>query len=333
MLCAWARTICSMRRTMTARWIVTMLAAGTLWAASCLRSIAVEPPDFERDIAPLLVNHCLNCHQPNKRSGGLDLSTRVGLLAGGEQGPAVKLDSPTQSLLLERITEGEMPPPDTKDSLPLSSDQKSKLVAWITAGAPWPDGRALGIHEKPLDLAEARKFWSFQPVRRPPVQIATPSDRAASPIDHFIGEQLAANGLSLAPRSQPLDLLRRVALDVRGLPPTLQEQEQLLHDAPPDAYERLVDRLLADPAYGERWSRHWLDLVRYADSNGYERDGPKPSVWRYRDYVISALNSDKPYNRFVLEQIAGDELPGASDDTLIASGFHALGTWNDEVDP
>src|SRR5262245_21225559 len=128
---------------MTAPWKQMIFAVATVWAASCQLASAAETPDFEREVAPLVVNHCLNCHQPNKRSGGLDLSTRAALLAGGEQGPAVKLDSPTQSLLLERITEGEMPPPDAKESSPLSSDQKSKLAAWIKAGAPWPDGRAL----------------------------------------------------------------------------------------------------------------------------------------------------------------------------------------------
>src|SRR6185436_14123919 len=125
----------------------------------------------------------------------------------------------------------------------------------------------------------------------------------------------------------------RISLDVRGLPPTLEEQEEFLNDQAPDAYERLVDRMLSDPAYGERWARHWLDVVRYADSNGYERDGAKPSVWRYRDYVIASLNTDKPYDRFILEQIAGDELDDASSETLIATGFHALGSWQDEVDP
>jgi len=157
--------------------------------------------------------------------------------------------------------------------------------------------------------------------------------RLANSIDAFIGQRLDAAGLALSPRADPATLLRRVSLDVRGLPPTLEEQQRYRSDHSPDAYERLVDRLLADPAYGERWSRHWLDVVRYADSNGYERDGAKPSVWRYRDYVIAALNSDKPYDRFVVEQIAGDELPDRSDETLIATSFHALGTWNDEVDP
>jgi mono/diheme cytochrome c family protein len=308
--------------------------AGVMFAvAHCNLAAGAEAPEFERDIAPLVVTHCLDCHQPNKRSGGLDLSTRARLITGGEQGPAVQFDNPDKSLLLARITSGEMPPADAKDRSPLSPDQINTLTAWITAGAPWPDGRQLGIHEKPLDLAKAQTFWSFQPVRRPQVPARQADERAENPIDRFIGEQLAAKGLSLAPPAARQDLLRRVSLDVRGLPPSLHDQEEFLSDAAPDAYERLIDRLLADPAYGERWARYWLDLVRYADSNGYERDGPKPSVWRYRDYVISAFNGDKPYDRFMVEQIAGDELEDATTETLIATGFHALGTWNDEVDP
>src|SRR5439155_20443078 len=271
-----------------------------LMASFCRPLVAVEAPDFEHDIAPVLVKHCLDCHQPNKRSGKLNLSTVGGLLAGGEQGPALIPDKPATSLLLERVTSGEMPPPEAKGHSPLSAEEKQKLVAWIVSGAPWPKDRELGIHEKPLDLAPAHAFWSFQPVSRPALPTVGPAQRIANPIDHFIGQRLQAKRLALAPRAEPHTLLRRTSLDIRGLPPTLREQDEFLQDKSPDAYDRLVDRLLADTAYGEHWARHWLDLVRYADSNGYERDGAKPSVWRYRDYVISALNSDKPYDRFVL---------------------------------
>ncbi|HEX5102487.1 MAG TPA: DUF1549 domain-containing protein, partial [Pirellulaceae bacterium] len=296
-------------------------------------------------MAPILVAHCLDCHQPNKRSGELDLSTRAGLLAGGEQGPAITPGKPAASLLVERISAGEMPPPDAKESHPLDKSQIEALRAWIAAGATWPNDRQLGIHERPIDLETAREFWSFQPVRRPPLplplgegqgegaSVRNPQSAIRTPIDPFILQKLAAAELSLSPPAAKNDLLRRLSLDLRGLPPSLDELEQFLSDHAPDAYERQVDRMLADPAHGERWARHWLDLVRYADSNGYERDGPKPSVWRYRDYVIAALNSDKPYDRFVHEQIAGDELADANDETLIATGFHALGAWQDEVDP
>jgi hypothetical protein len=224
-----------------------------------------------------------------------------------------------------------MPPPDEKGTRPLSAQQIETLRSWIAAGASWPKGRELGVHEQSVNLDAARTFWSFQPVRRVSVPLA--QNRSRNPIDAFITEKLAAVGLALSQPAPLGEVHRRLSLDLRGVPPTLEEQERFLADNSPDAYERLVDRLLADPAYGERWARHWLDLVRYADSNGYERDGPKPSVWRYRDYVIAALNADKPYDRFVTEQVAGDELPDATNETIIATGFHALGAWNDEVDP
>jgi mono/diheme cytochrome c family protein len=305
---------------------LAMLLYGSLCAAA-------EAPDFERDVAPLLVQHCLDCHQPNKLSGKLNLSSVTGLVTGGEQGPALELNKPESSLLIERIESGEMPPPEAKETRQLTSAEIKILREWIAAGAKWPKDRELGVHEKTVDLEKARQFWSFQPVRRPQVPTVQHRGRVANPIDEFIWQRLESSQITLAATATPRDLLRRVSLDVRGLPPTLEEQRQFLDDRSPDAYTRLVDRLLEDSAYGERWARHWLDLVRYADSNGYERDADKPSVWQYRDYVIRSLNHDKPYDRFVLEQLAGDELPDANFDTLVATGFHALGTWQDEVDP
>jgi len=295
--------------------------------------LAAEAPDFERDVAPIFVNHCLDCHHRNKRSGKLDVSTPASLMVGGEQGPALLPGNAAKSLLVQRVTADEMPPPNAKERRPLTDAEKQTLTAWIAAGAPWPKDRELGIHEKPLDLEKARDFWSFQPVRRRSAPALQRGERVVNAIDVFIRKQLEGADLALSPRASSQALLRRISLDVRGLPPTLAEQDEFRSNHAPDAYERLVDRLLADPAYGERWSRHWLDVVRYADSNGYERDGAKPSVWRYRDYVIAALNGDKPYDRFVVEQLAGDELADATSETLIATGFHALGAWQDEVDP
>lgn len=295
--------------------------------------LAADTPDFERDVAPILVNHCLECHQPNKKSGELNLATAAGLLAGGAQGKAFVAGKPDESLLIERIKAGEMPPRESKETHPLSLTQLDTLGKWISASAPWPKDRELGVHEKSVDLSKARQFWSFQPVTQRPVPLVNGSNRLRSPIDAFVLEELEEKQLTLSPPAANRDLLRRVSLDLRGLPPTIAEQTEFLNDSSPDAYEKLLDRLLASPAYGERRARHWLDLVRYADSNGYERDGSKPSVWKYRDYVIRAFNTDKSYDRFVLEQLAGDELEGASDETLIALGFHALGTWQDEVDP
>lgn len=290
-----------------------------------------DAPDFERDVAPILVRHCLDCHQPNKTAGGLNLATRDAVLRGGSQGSAVVVSDVSKSLLVARIEAGEMPPPDDKHSIPLKQEQIAVLRNWIAAGAAWPEKRELGLHEKPLDLDAARQFWSFQPVRKPAVPDVRGS-RVANPIDAFVVEKLQAAGLELAPTASNRDLLRRMSLDVRGFTPSLDELAEF-DAAETDGLDRYVEKMLADPAHGERWARYWLDLVRYADSNGYERDGAKPSVWKYRDYVIAAINADKPYDRFVLEQLAGDELPDATPETVIATGFHALGTWQDEVDP
>lgn len=311
---------------------------GALWPALALLLAAAtiaraDPPDFESRIAPILANHCLECHQPTKKRGELNLTTREMLLKGGESGPALEPEKPAESNLLARIRAGEMPPPDSKESKPLTPEEIAALTAWIVAGAPWPKGRELGIHEKSVDLAAAKAFWSFQPIQPPALPTVERSERLQGAIDVFVLARLQSNDLAFSPQATSRDLLRRLSLDLRGLPPSLEEQDSFLSDDAPDACERLVDRFLSDPAYGERWARHWLDLVRYADSNGYERDGAKPNVWKYRDYVIRVFNSDKPYDQFVIEQLAGDELPEPTLETLTATGFHALGAWQDEVDP
>ncbi|MCE9604323.1 MAG: PSD1 and planctomycete cytochrome C domain-containing protein [Planctomycetia bacterium] len=309
-----------------------LLILGLLLPCAALAAAADEP-DFERDIAPLLVQHCIDCHQINKRSGGLDLTTIEGQLRGGDSGAAVVRGKPAESLLIERIAAGEMPPTEAKDARRLTAPEAERLRSWIASGARWPKDRDLGVHEKTVDLDQARDFWSFRKVVRLPLPVGPATARTANPIDAFISARLSAVGLALSERAPLSDQLRRASLDVRGLPPTIEEQHRFLADSAPEAYERLIDRMLADSAYGERWARHWLDLVRYADSNGYERDAPKPSVYQYRDYVIRSLNADKPYDRFVVEQLAGDELPEVTFETLAATGFHALGTWQDEVDP
>ncbi|MCI0456090.1 MAG: DUF1549 and DUF1553 domain-containing protein [Gemmataceae bacterium] len=183
---------------------------------------------------------------------------------------------------------------------------------------------------KPSD----RRHWAYQPVKPQPVPAVKDTAWVRNPIDAFVLAKLEAKGWKPAPVVEPRALLRRIHLDLIGLPPTPQEQEALLNDRSPDALARVVDRLLANPHYGERWGRHWLDLARYAETNGYERDATRPHVWRYRDYVIRAFNQDKPFDRFILEQLAGDELPDSNAETLIATGFHRLGPWDDEpADP
>lgn len=311
----------------TAKLVIFLVALGP-------SSASAEAPDFERDVAPFIANYCLDCHKPGKISAGLNLSTRQGVIAGGDSGAAIVLDQPAQSLILQRLHANEMPPQDKKHPRRKPTDREIKqLEAWIGDGAKWPKDREIGLHEQTVDLETARQFWSFQPVRRPVVPVVKHADRVANPIDAFIWQKLEAADLELSPRADPRSLLRRLYLDVVGLPPGIVAQDQFLADNSPRAFAGIVDRLLDESTYGERWAKHWLDLVRYADSNGYEHDNSKPNVWRYRDYVIDALNADKPYNRFVLEQLAGDELPDATESTRIATGFHKLGPWLDEVDP
>src|SRR5438552_678443 len=178
------------------------------------------------------------------------------------------------------------------------------------------------------------KHWAFQPVKKPAVPKVTDTSWVRNPIDAFVLSRLEKLGLKQAPPTDHRTLLRRTYLDLIGLPPTPEEQNRFLQDESPDAFERVVDDLLCRPQYGERWARHWLDVARYAESNGYERDGAKPNAWRYRDYVIDSLNRDKPYDRFLTEQIAGDEMDGSNAETQIATSFLRLGTWDDEpADP
>ncbi len=207
------------------------------------------------------------------------------------------------------------------------------LTRAVWAADPVKDPYDLSQYDRVIDAAD-RDHWAYRPIARPPVPRVKQPQWCANPIDCFILSRLETAGWTPNSGAEPRALLRRVFLDVVGLPPSPADQQTFLADSSPEGWSRLVDRLLDDPGYGERWGRHWLDLVRYAESNGYERDAEKPSVWRYRDWVIDSLNSDKPYNRFVLEQLAGDELPEANAETIIATGFNRLGPWDDEpADP
>ena len=199
----------------------------------------------------------------------------------------------------------------------------------LLAAEPVKNPNNLAEYDRVIDASD-REHWAYRPVARPPVPAVKDRTRTANPIDGFIFARLEGQGWKPNPAAERAQLLRRVFLDVVGLPPSPDEQREFLADSSVDAWDRLIDRLLADPGYGERWGRHWLDLVRYAETNGYERDAVKPDVWKYRDWVIDSLNADKPYDRFVLEQIAGDELADASAETIIATGFNRLGPWDDE---
>lgn len=319
------------------------LAAALSWVALA-RGAEPGPVDaneskafFEEQVEPLLTAHCLKCHGGDgKAKGGLFLTSREGILKGGDSGPAVALDSPGESLLLEAVNYSgfEMPP-----SGKLADEQIAVLTKWIDQGLPWGEKEQLveqqaDQHGPPAVNETTKAFWSFQRVAPPAPPAVEDNDWAQNPIDAFVLARLQQAGLKPAPPADKTALLRRAYYDLIGLPPSPEEVEAFLADDSPGAFERVIDQLLASPHYGERWGRHWLDLVRYAETNSYERDGAKPFVWRYRDYVIRSFNDDKPYDQFVTEQLAGDELDSATSDSIIATGYYRLGIWQDEpVDP
>jgi hypothetical protein len=284
-------------------------------------------PQFERDIRPILKAHCFHCHgDEQEHAGGLDLRLRRLIEKGGDSGPALAPGRPDTSLILQRIVRGEMPPDDKPKP---SAGEVARLTQWIAAGAPTSRPEPETPHELPF-TEEERAFWSFQPIGNPAPPAVAGQDRVRTPIDAFLLAELEAHGLGFSPEADKRTLLRRATFDLIGLPPTPEEAAQFLTDEAPDAYERLIDRLLASPHYGERWGRHWLDVAGYADSDGYTAADPvRPYAYKYRDYVIRAINDDKPFDQFIQEQLAGDEmvappyaaLAPADLDKLIATGF------------
>lgn len=276
---------------------------------------------FEESVRPLLAARCYSCHGPDKQSSHLRVDSRASLLAGGESGAAIEPGEPAESLLVEavRYESFEMPPTGK-----LPEAEIAVLVRWVQMGAPWPGDEGKRPSAPPQGeriTAEDRAWWAFQPLAdAEPPQV--PDDSwCRNEIDRFILSRLASEGLAPSATADRLSLVRRLYFDLTGLPPTPEEAAQFAGDDAPDAYSRLVDRLLDSPAYGQRWARHWLDLVRYAESDGYRQDAYRPHAWRYRDYVIRAFNEDKPYDRFVLEQLAGDELAPHDLDALDATGY------------
>ncbi|MGI8982532.1 MAG: DUF1553 domain-containing protein [Pirellulaceae bacterium] len=279
--------------------------------------------DFRRDIAPIFEQRCLSCHNGAEKKGKLSLQTEKEALAGGENGAAIEPGKPAGSLLLDYIS-GDKPEMPKKGS-PLKKEEVALIRDWIAAGAKWPADVAL------LDRAVAdSNWWSLQPLVCPPLPMLAVDDekRVRTPIDAFILAKLSEQHLAPSPEADKLTLLRRLYFDLIGLPPTPQETAEFLKDQDSRAYEKLVDRLLESPRYGERWARHWLDVVHYADTHGYDKDKLRPNAWPYRDYVIRSLNQDKPYGQFVREQLAGDVLYPGSVDGVTALGFIAAGPWD-----
>lgn len=313
--------------------MLAALAAGVLAAQE-----APDPAEaafFEKRIRPVLAEACYRCHSQSagKQKAGLTLDSLAGLRRGGDTGPAIVPGEPEASLLITAVSYADpdlqMPP-----SGRLPEETVGDLREWIRRGAFWPASDAEADPapaRRGFEITEQdREHWAFQPIRHPSPPEVKQRAWVRNPMDAFILARLEAHGLQPAGPASRIQLLRRATYDLTGLPPTPEEAEAFLNDPSPDPYETLVDRLLASPAYGEKWGRHWLDLVRFAESNSYERDNPKPNAWRFRDYVIRAFNDDKPYDRFVREQLAGDELADGGADGVIATGYYRLGIWDDE---
>lgn len=296
-------------------------AAALLMLAVCFVASADEST-FLRDVKPILEKHCVKCHNVTKQESGLRLDVGGGLLRGGDGGAVLVAGDVASSRLL-RILRGEdddveqMPP----EGPPLSDDDIAKIEVWIASGAKVPEAE--------MRLEVKSDHWAFQVPKRPSLPPVEPTNLVHNAIDYFVLAKLQAAGLAPSAQAERATLIRRVSLDLLGIPPTPSEVDSFVNDARPHAYERLVDRLMASPAYGERWGRHWLDLARYADSNGFTRDFGR-EIWKYREWVIAAMNAGMPFDQFTIEQFAGDLLPDPTLDQLIATGFHRNTLINEE---
>ncbi|MFY8052645.1 MAG: DUF1549 domain-containing protein, partial [Armatimonadaceae bacterium] len=280
---------------------------------------------FESKVRPILEKHCIPCHGPTSAKAGLRLDTPQGYSTPG----IVVAGKPAASLLVQRVKSITNPMPPVGN---LSHAEIQSMEAWIAAGAVDPRGsKSMGalqpgprLRARPFRITSAdRGWWAFQPLK---------SQKDQKSIDSLIAERLTKSGLRMSPPATPRERVRRAYFDLWGIPPSPADVASFEANPSATAWAALIDRLLASPRFGERWGRHWLDIVRYAETNGYERDSPKPFAWRYRDWVIKTINDDKPYDRFVMEQLAGDELSDGGDDGLIATGYYRLHVWDDEPD-
>jgi hypothetical protein len=285
----------------------------------CGSGVRAQEPvtvDFDKDIAPLFRDRCLSCHGET-RGGGLSLTSKATWLQGGDSGAAFDVTAPEKSSLWIRVTAG----PDEEHRMPpegsrLNAEQLAKLKRWLSDGAQWSEQSVLRSSQ-----SAARDHWAFKSVQAPAIPIVTNTTHVRNEIDAFIVSRLEQQDIKPGNEADRITLLRRVTLDLTGLPPSMDDVDRFLNDSSPDAYEREVDRLLALPAYGERWARPWLDLCHFADTDGYLTDQKRPVAWRYREWLIDALNCDLPFDQFTIEQLAGDLLPEPAQDQLLATGF------------
>src|SRR4051812_30338359 len=316
-------------------WLTVCLAVVTSAARAAEPSLDPKALEFfETRIRPVLVEQCYKCHsaKSERLRGDLLVDTRAGLLKGGSsKKPSITPGEPEKSPLIHAIRGDDedlvMPPKGN----PLSKQQVADFVEWVKMGAPDPRMEAVkSPYATPAaESAEAKSWWAFQPVKNPPAPPGRKSEsESANPIDAFLNEAQHKKGLVPVAPTDRRTLIRRATYDLTGLPPTPAEVDAFLADRSPDAYEKVLNRLLASPAYGERWARHWLDLVRYSDTAGESADYPVPQAYQYRNYVIDAFNQDKPYDRFLVEQVAGDLLPAVNEaqrrEQLVATGFLAI---------
>jgi hypothetical protein len=293
-------------------------------------SVKTRQADVARNVVALLRARCFGCHGAQQQMSGLRLDSREGALRGGYSGPAIRPGKSAESTLIQMVAGV-----DPKRVMPLSGprlapSEVDTLRAWVDEGANWPASKSTADDEGLPSTSAKPTHWSFQPVERPKPPLAHDAAFVRNAIDQFVLARLESKGIKPSAEASKTTLLRRVSLDLTGLPPTLAEADAFLSDSRPDAYERVVDRLLESPHYGEKWAREWLDLARYADSDGYEKDTVRPHAWRYRNWVIDALNRDMPYDEFVIEQIAGDLLPNATVEQKVATGFQRNAVTNRE---
>ena len=292
----------------------------TLFVLVTPKLFADDPVDYTRDIKPILSRHCYECHDAKKQQGGLRLDTAVELRKGGDSGDPVVPGKADKSLLIEVVEDSKIYPRMPYKRTPLKQKEIQLLATWINQGAKAP---------KKETVADVRDHWSFQPPKKPELPRVRQKAWVKNAIDQFILAKLEDEGLKPSAEADRVTLIRRLSLDLTGLPPTVAEVDAFVKDKSADAYEKLVDRLLASPHYGERWARHWLDVARYADTNGFTIDSPR-QIWKYRDWVIDAFNKNMPFDQFVIEQYAGDMLPKATIEQKIATGFHRNTLLNQE---
>ena len=304
--------------------MVAVIGVASVYATAA-EPLTAEQAHFEKSVGPLLIARCIACHSGGEAKGGLDLTVRDKLITGGESGPAIVPDKFDKSLIWQRIAADEMPPKH-----PLSAAEKQTIQRWIESGAVWSGG-VLDPLKISTDLRAGYDWWSLQPIAKVAIPPTNDTDRLRQPVDAFVQSRLEQRGLTPAPPADRRVLIRRITFDLMGLPPTPDEVDEFVGDNRPDAFERLLDRLLASPHYGERWARHWLDVVRFGESNGFERDLPRPNAWPYRDWVIQAFNRDLPYDEFVRWQLAGDIIAPNDPESIRSVGFLVAGAHDTVV--